>query len=196
MEARSDITPLLVRLADGDGTVLSKLTPVVYQELRRLAGHYMRRERTDHTLQTTALVHEAYLRLTEQRRANWRNRAHFFGVAAQLMRRILVDHARNRGRMKRGGENEKVSIEEAVVISPENQEEILLVDEALRKLEKLDARQSRIVELKFFGGLSTEEAAEALGTSPRTVEREWALARAWLYMQLQGSRGAASDRSV
>ncbi len=190
MDSCPDITALLTRLADGDETVLSRLTPVVYDELRRLAAHYMRRERSDHTLQTTALVHEAYLRLIEQRQANWRNRAHFFGVAAQLMRRILVDHARNRVREKRGGEQQRVSLEDAILVSPDTLEQVLVVDEALDRLEKMDSRQSRIVELKFFAGLSTEETAESLGTSPRTVEREWALARAWLHMQFQEQRGS------
>lgn len=189
MASSPEITSLLVRLSEGDRSAVSELAPVVYNELRHLAAHYMRRERPDHTLQATALVHEAYMRLVEQRQANWQNRAHFFGVAAQLMRRILVDHARSRAREKRRGEQQKISLDEVVVMSPDKLEEVLVIDQVLGRLEKRDARQSQIVELKFFGGLSTEETAEALGTSPRTVEREWALARAWLYMQLQECRG-------
>lgn len=185
----SDVTLLLARLSQGDQDAAAELMPVVYDELRRLAARYMRQERADHTLQATALVHEAYLRLIEQRHANWQNRAHFFGVAAQLMRRILVDHARGHLRVKRGGEQQKVALDDVVLVSPEKSAELLAVDEALRKLEKRDARQSRVVELRFFGGLTTEETAEVLGTSASTVEREWALAKAWLYMEWQEHHG-------
>jgi RNA polymerase sigma-70 factor (ECF subfamily) len=185
----ADVTMLLSRLAEGDKSVVPQLMPLVYDELRRLAASYMRRERPDHTLQPTALVHEAYLRLVEQRATSWKNRAHFFGVAAQLMRRILVDHARGRLRNKRGGEGQKVSLDEAFVFSPDQSAEIVDVDEALSRLEKLDPRQCRVVELRFFGGLTVDEAAEALHISPRTVEREWQFARAWLYMELKQPHG-------
>jgi RNA polymerase sigma-70 factor, ECF subfamily len=163
--------------------------PLMYDELRRLAATYMQRERTDHTLQPTALVHEAYLRLIEQRETTWKNRAHFFGVAAQLMRRILVDHARSRLRDKRGGELQKVSLDEGLVFSTDRSAELVELDGALSRLEKLDARQCRVVELRFFGGLTVDEAAEALQTSPRTVEREWNFAKAWLYLELHGEHG-------
>jgi RNA polymerase sigma-70 factor (ECF subfamily) len=185
----SEVTLLLTRMSEGDSQAASRLIPLVYEELRRIAVRYMGRERPNHTLQATALVHEAYLRLVEQRGTNWKNRAHFFGVAAQLMRRILVDHARSNIRAKRGGRQQRVSLDEAVVLSEGQSVELLAVDEALGRLGELDLRQSQIVELKFFGGLTTEEAAEALRTSPSTVEREWALARAWLYMQLQENNG-------
>jgi RNA polymerase sigma-70 factor (ECF subfamily) len=184
-----DVTTLLSRLAEGDRSVVPRLMPLMYDELRRLAATYMQRERTDHTLQPTALVHEAYLRLIEQRETTWKNRAHFFGVAAQLMRRILVDHARSRLRDKRGGELQKVSLDEGLVFSTDGSAELVELDGALSRLEKLDARQCRVVELRFFGGLTVDEAAEALQISPRTVEREWNFAKAWLYLELHGEHG-------
>src|SRR5262249_1120927 len=163
--------------------------PVVYGELRRLAGSYMRRERQDHTLQATALVHEAYLKLVEQRSVNWQSRAHFFGVAAQLMRRILIDHARGHLRQKRGGEQKKLSLDQAYIFSEQQSAELLAVDEALERLSKLDPRQARVVELRFFGGLSVEEAAEVLGVSPKTVKRDWSVAKTWLYADLKARHG-------
>jgi RNA polymerase sigma-70 factor (ECF subfamily) len=184
-----EVTLLLSALTRGDEQAGEKLVPLVYDELRRLARSYMRRERTDHTLQATALVHEAYLKLVEQRSANWQNRAHFFGVAAQLMRRILIDHARGHQRQKRGGEYEKVVLNEALVFSPEQSAELLAVDEALERLAKLDERQARVVELRFFGGLSVEEAAAVLDISPKTVKRDWSVAKAWLYADLKEHHG-------
>ena len=188
------MTLLLSRVSEGDTKAASRLMRLVYRELRQIAARYMSRERPDHTLQATALVHEAYLRLVEQRATNWKNRAHFFGVAAQLMRRILVDHARGTLTARRGGKQQHVSLDEVVVLSKDQSAEVLAVDEALERLRRLDARQSLIVELKFFGGLTTEEAAEVLRTSPSTVEREWALARAWLLMQLRDRDGHRSGQ--
>jgi RNA polymerase sigma-70 factor, ECF subfamily len=188
----SDVTVLLAELANGNKEAASKLVPLVYEEMRRLAGGYMRRERTNHTLQATALVHEAYLRLVEQR-SDWQSRAHFFGVAAQVMRNILIDHARGHLRAKRGGAKESVELDEALVFSEEKSEELLAVDEAIQKLAKFDPRQSKIVEMRFFGGLTVEETAEALGISPITVKRDWSLARAWLYGELQRQGYYARD---
>jgi RNA polymerase sigma-70 factor, ECF subfamily len=189
---RSDVTVLLAEVANGNKEAASKLVPLVYEEMRRLAGGYMRRERTNHTLQATALVHEAYLRLVEQR-SDWQSRAHFFGVAAQVMRNILIDHARGHLRAKRGGAKESVELDEALVFSEEKSEELLAVDEAIQKLAKFDPRQSKIVEMRFFGGLTVEETAEALGISPITVKRDWSLARAWLYGELQRQGYYARD---
>jgi RNA polymerase sigma factor (TIGR02999 family) len=149
----------------------------------------MRRERVDHTLQATALVHEAFLKLVEQRSVNWQSRAHFFGVAAQLMRRILIDYARGHSRQKRGGEQKKVSLDEAFVFSEQQADELLAVDDSLNLLAKIDPRQARVVELRFFGGLSVEEAAEVLGVSPKTVKRDWSVAKAWLYADLKERHG-------
>jgi RNA polymerase sigma-70 factor, ECF subfamily len=189
---RSDVTVLLAEVANGNKEAASKLVPLVYEEMRRLAGGYMRRERTNHTLQATALVHEAYLRLVEQR-SDWQSRAHFFGVAAQVMRNILIDHARGHLRAKRGGAKESVELDEALVFSEEKSEELLAVDEAIQKLAKFDPRQSKIVEMRFFGGLTVEETAAALGISPITVKRDWSLARAWLYGELQRQGYYARD---
>jgi RNA polymerase sigma factor (TIGR02999 family) len=185
----NEVTLLLSALTRGDDGAASKLIPVVYDELRRLAASYMRRERPDHTLQATALVHEAFLKLVEQRAVNWQSRAHFFGVAAQLMRRILIDHARGHLRQKRGGEHKKVSLDEAFIFSEQQSAELLAVDESLTRLSKLDARQGRVVDLRFFGGLSVEEAAEVLGISPKTVKRDWSIAKAWLYADLKERHG-------
>ncbi len=187
--ASDDVTMLLAQLSEGDQSAIPQLVPLVYDELRQLAACYMRQERPDHTLRTTGLVHEAYLRLVEQRHVNWKSRAHFFGIAAQLMRRILVDHARGHLRKKRGGEQQKIAIDETAAVSRGRSLEVLAVDEALRRLAKLDLRQNQIVELRFFGGLTTEETAEVLGVSARTVEREWTLAKAWLYTELQEGHG-------
>jgi RNA polymerase sigma-70 factor, ECF subfamily len=189
MSEHQDVTLLLSALTRGDAGAESKLIPVVYEELRRLAGSYMRRERVDHTLQATALVHEAYLKLVEQRSVNWQSRAHFFGVAAQLMRRILIDHARGHTRQKRGGEQQKISLDEAFVFSEQQADELLAVDDSLNLLAKIDPRQAKVVEMRFFGGLSVEEAAEALGISPKTVKRDWSVAKAWLYADLKERYG-------
>jgi RNA polymerase sigma-70 factor, ECF subfamily len=180
------ITQLLLAWSDGDQAALEKLTPLVHAELRRLAKGYMRGEQPGHTLQTTALINEAYLRLIDWKNVRWQSRAHFFRVAAQLMRRILVDFARSRHYAKRGGGAQKVSLDEAITIHEDRGAEIIALDDALNSLAKIDERKSRIVELRFFGGLSVEETAEALKTSQRTVEREWNLARAWLYRELRG----------
>lgn len=186
-EAPIGITQLLDDWSDGDRAALEKLLPIVYGELRRLARRELRRERPGHTLQPTALVHELYVRLVEQKRASWENRAQFFGVAAQLMRRILVDHARAHVAAKRGGVSPRLSLDEvpdAVDIGLAPAFEILAVDRALTRLAELDAEQARIVELRFFSGLSVEETAHVLGRSPRTIKREWRLAKAWLYQRL------------
>jgi RNA polymerase sigma-70 factor, ECF subfamily len=182
--SHSEVTILLAEVTKGNQDAIPKLVPLVYDEMRRLAGRYMRRERTNHTLQATALVHEAYLKMVEQR-SDWRSRAHFFGVAAQVMRHVLIDHARGHTRMKRGGAKEAMALDEALVFSPEKSEELLAVDEALERLAKLDPRQAKVVEMRFFGGLTVEETAEALGISPITVKRDWSLARAWLYGDLE-----------
>jgi RNA polymerase sigma factor (TIGR02999 family) len=189
MSEPQEVTLLLSALKRGDDAAVSKLMPLIYDELRRLAASYMRRERADHTLQATALVHEAYLKLVEQRSVDWQSRAHFFGVAAQLMRRILVDHARGHTRQKRGGEQQKVSLDEAFVFSERQADEIVAVDDSLNVLSKIDPRQARVVELRFFGGLSVEEAADVLGVSPKTVKREWSVAKAWLYADLKERHG-------
>jgi RNA polymerase sigma factor (TIGR02999 family) len=189
MSEPQEVTLLLTALKRGDEGAASRLMPLIYDELRRLAASYMRRERADHTLQATALVHEAYLKLVEQRSVDWQSRAHFFGVAAQLMRRILVDHARGHSRQKRGGEQQKVSLDEAFVFSERQADEIVAVDDSLNVLSRIDPRQARVVELRFFGGLSVEEAADVLGISPKTVKREWSVAKAWLYADLKERHG-------
>ncbi|MGA9527323.1 MAG: sigma-70 family RNA polymerase sigma factor [Terriglobales bacterium] len=189
MTESQDVTLLLSALTRGDDDAAGKLIPVVYSELRRLAGSYMRRERGDHTLQATALVHEAYLKLVEQRSVNWQSRAHFFGVAAQLMRRILIDYARGHTREKRGGEQKKLSLDEAFIFAEQQADELLAVDDSLNQLAKIDPRQARVVELRFFGGLSVEESAEVLGISPKTVKRDWSIAKAWLYADLKERYG-------
>lgn len=186
-----EITELLVAWGNGDEAALEKLTPLVYQELRRLAGGYLKRERPDHTLQTTALVHEAYLRLIDWKNVKWQNRAHFFGISAQLMRRILVDFARSRQFAKRGGKERHVSLEEASVVAPGRPVDIVALDDALKALWDLDQRQSRVVELRFFGGLSIAETAEVLKVSEGTVRRDWSVAQAWLHREL--SSGGRDD---
>ena len=175
-----EVTRLLVAWGNGDQAALDELIPLVYDELRRLARRYMRRESQDHTLQTSALVNEAYLRLVDQKSVQWQNRAHFFGVAAQMMRRILVDHARSRLRAKRGGGAQMVSLADEAVMYQEVAE-VIALDDALNNLAELDPRKSQIVEMKFFGGLTNEEAAEVLKVTTRTVEREWRKAKAWLH---------------
>lgn len=179
-----EVTQLLLAWSDGDQTAFEKLTPLVYAELHRLARGYMQRENPGHLLQTTALVNEAYLRLVDWQDLRWQNRAHFFAIAAQLMRRILVDFARSRHRAKRGGAARQVEFEEAAVVSTERDADFIALDDALESLAAIDSRKSRIVELRFFGGLSVEETAEVLELSPRTVMREWNLARAWLHREL------------
>ena len=188
----SDVTVLLNKLASGDQEAAAKLVPLVYDELRRMAVRHLRHERPDHTLQATALVHEAYLKLADQRNAKWQNRAQFFAIASQVMRRILVDYARAHQRMRRGGKQQKLALDEVVLVSPERTGEVLAVNESLSRLEKLDPRQGRIVELRYFGGLKIEEIAEVIGVASRTVTRELNVAKAWLYGDLmQGDTGAA-----
>jgi RNA polymerase sigma factor (TIGR02999 family) len=189
-----DVTILLKKLTAGDNDASSELMAAVYNELRRLAASYMRRERPDHTLQATALVHEAYLKLVNQRTVDWQNRAHFYGVAAQLMRRILVDHARGRLRDKRGGGQKMVSLDEPLLADERQAGALLELDEALQRLAKLDPRQSRVVELRFFGGLTVEETAEVMGVSPKTVKRDWAVARAWLYGNVKADNADHATR--
>ena|SRR2546421_33442 len=179
-----EVTKLLVAWGNGDESALNKLMPVVYKELRRLAHQYLQKERAGHTLQTTDLVHEAYLRLVDQERVKWQNRAHFFGVAAQLMRRILVDQARRRGRLKRGGGSVMVSLDEGAVVSRRSDLDVIAVDEALTRLAEFDQRKARIVELRFFGGLSVDETADFIKTSSVTVMRDWKMAKAWLHREL------------
>jgi len=191
-----EVTNLLIELKNGNREAESRLMPLVYGELRRLAGLYMRGERPGHTLQATALVHEAYLRLVGYEDVDWQNRAHFFGVAANLMRRILVDHARAKQAKKRGGGDQKVSLDQAVLVRPEAPEQFLALDEALERLAKRDPRQARIVELRYFGGLSEEETAEVLQISVRTVKRDWSVARAWLYQQLNPQPARDKSRVV
>jgi RNA polymerase sigma factor (TIGR02999 family) len=189
-----DITQILQEVSGGNREAPARLMPLVYDELRRLADHYLRRERPDHTLQPTALVHEAYLKLVDQTRVDWQNRAHFFGVAAQLMRRILVDHARRHQAEKRGGFQQKLTLDEAVDYSQTRDVDLVKLDDALTALAKFDARQSRIVELRFFGGLTIEETAEALGISPATVKVDWSMAKAWLRREIGG--GGDTDEDV
>jgi RNA polymerase sigma factor (TIGR02999 family) len=184
-----DVTALLVEVANGNQAAQEKLVPLVYDQLKRLARRYMRRERAGHTLQTTALVHEAYLKLVGQHSPHWQSRDQFYGTAAQLMRRILIDHARRHLREKRGGTQVILPLEEALAFTPEHSEDLLKLDEALDRLSKLDPRQGRIVELRFFGGLSVEETSRFLNVSPITVKRDWAVARVWLYGELRPDTG-------
>lgn len=181
----NEITERLIAWGAGDRAALDQLLPAVYQELRRIAGNYLRQENPGHTLQPTALVHEAWLRLIDQTRVNWRNRAQFFGVAAQLMRRILVDHAKTKHREKRGGDAVKLSLDDAINLSSERAAELLALDDGLDELTRVDERKSRVVELRYFGGFSVEETAQILGVSPETVMRDWKLAKAWLYQQIR-----------
>ena len=178
------VTQLLVDWSHGDQSALDQLMPLVYDELRRLAHRHMARERGQHTLQTTALVNEAYLRLVEQKDVHWQNRAHFFAIAAQMMRRILIDYARKRGYAKRGGGAPHVPLDEAAVLSEERAADLIALDEALNSLAALDEQQCRVVELRFFGGLTIEETAAVLGLSVDKVKREWSTAKAWLAKQM------------
>ena len=185
--APAEVTRLLQAWSDGDVAALEQLTPLVYEELRRIAARYLARERPGHTLQTSALINEAYLRLVDARCLRWQNRAHFFAVSARVMRRILVDFARARQNLKRGGGACPVSLDEAMVAAPERGTDLLALNEALERLAVLSPRQSRVVELRYFGGLTEEEMAEVLSVSPRTVRNDWALARAWLFRELTRS---------
>jgi RNA polymerase sigma factor (TIGR02999 family) len=193
MAKRQDITRLIVDIRQGNASASDELFRRVYTELRRIAGRQMRNERPGHTLQPTALVHEAYMRLIAQRHLPGENRAHFFGVAANVMRRILIDHARGRHANKRGGRDVKVPLEDASAVASENPEGLLEVDRALEQLAARDPRQARIIELRFFGGLSVEETAEALGVNARTIDRDWKAARDWLRRHLSG---AAEDAAT
>lgn len=191
-EEAGAVTQLLVDWSNGDQNALEQLTPLVYDELRRLAGRYLRKERPDHTLQSTELVHEAYMRMVDQRKVRWQNRAHFFAIAAQMIRRILVDHARNRQALKRGAAQYKIPLEDIdAAAAPRNDIDLVALDEALEGLAALDPQQSRIVELRFFTGLSVDETAEALRVSPATVKRDWTTAKAWLFREMSGR--AAND---
>jgi RNA polymerase sigma factor (TIGR02999 family) len=194
METSGEVTRLLQDWSDGRREALDKLLPLVYEELRRLAHSYLTRERPDHTLQTTALVHEAYLKLIDQRSVDWQNHGQFFAISAQAMRRILLDSARRRMSAKRGSGGTKLSLDEAATVSADAANESLLaLDSALQELEKLDAEQSKIVELRYFAGLTIEETAEVLKTSPATVKREWTMARAWLYQAMSGPHESLAE---
>jgi RNA polymerase sigma factor (TIGR02999 family) len=187
MPQPEEVTILLKAMTSGDENAPEKLLPIIYNDLRRLAGAYLSNERKDHTLQPTALVHEAYIRLVDWENVSWQNRAHFFAVAAQVMRRILVDHARGKKAEKRGGFGQLLSLDEAVSFQEKKDVDLVALDDALNELEKSDARQAKIVELRFFGGLTIEETAEALRISPATVKNEWAFAKAWLRVELTKS---------
>lgn len=182
-----DVTILLGKINDGDSSAPEELLPVVYDELRKLAAGYLKNERPDHTLQATALVHEAYIRLVDWEKVSWQSRAHFFSVAAQVMRNILVDHARRKKAEMHGGNLQKLALDEAISFSQAREVDLVDLDDALQELAKLDARQSKIVELRFFAGLTIEETAHALGVSTMTVSRDWNFAKAWLYRRLNNS---------
>jgi len=185
MTSDADITALLVDWNNGDKSAIDRLLPLVERELHRLAHSYMRREDPDHTLQTTALINETYLRLIDQRKVRWQNRAHFFGIAAQIMRRILLNYARDQNRMKRGGRTIHVSLSEAMVMPAEKDRELIALNDALTRLEAIDERKSKVVELRYFGGLTVPEVAEVLKVSEITVMRDWAFAKAWLSREMQ-----------
>ena len=190
----TDVTRVLSAVEEGDPRAAERLLPLVYDELRRLAHSYLRHERPDHTLQTTALVHEAYLKLIDQRSVNWQNRAHFFAISAQAMRRILLDNARRHTAAKRGGGGQKVSLDEVATLTGDAANESLIeLDKALQRLATIDPEQSRIVELRYFGGLTIEETAEVLKTSASSVQRDWTIARAWLYNAITGSSDPADS---
>jgi len=184
---KHEITQLLDKWSSGNQSALDELYPLVYDELHRLASRYMSRERKGHTLQTTALINEAYVRLVDQRNVHWANRSHFFAISAQIMRRILIDHARSHAYAKRGGGQQKVSLDETATLQVARAAALISLDDALQSLAEIDQRRSQVVELRYFGGLSNEEIAQALGISPNTVTRDWNMARAWLYQQLAGS---------
>jgi len=187
--ASIDVTEILQDW-NGSNDAPARLMPFVYDELRRLAASYLRRERSDHTLQPTALVHEAYMRLVDQSRVQWQNRAHFYSIAAQMMRRILIDHARAHASDKRGGHERRLSLDEAAILPQERAADLIALDDALKQLAATDERKSRVVELRFFGGLSVKETAEVLGVHPATVERDWTVAKAWLYRELSAGNTA------
>ena len=187
-----NVTELLRAWTAGEKAALDQLIPVVYDELRRQASRYLRRELPGHTLQTTGLVNEAYLRLVDQKNVQWQNRAHFFGISAQLMRRILVDHARAKHRAKRGGADLRVTLDEATAVARTREIDLLALDEALNRLAKIDPQQSRVVELRFFSGLNVEETAEVLGVSAATVKRDWSVAKAWLHREISGDEQSES----
>lgn len=193
MSPSNDVTRLLRDWKQGDDAALEQLTPLVYQELHRLADSYLRRERPGHTLQPTALVHEAYMRLIGQSHPEWQSRAHFYGVAARLMRQILVDHARSHRAAKRGGGDRKLSLEDVTLFSAERSAELVALDDALNELTKVDPRKSQAVELRFFGGLTAEEIGEALGISVATVGRELRMAEAWLYREMNRTQAAQAE---
>lgn len=188
MTSDADITALLVDWNNGDKSAIGRLLPLVERELHRLAHSYMRREDPDHTLQTTALINETYLRLIDQRKVQWQNRAHFFGIAAQIMRRILLNYARDQNRMKRGGRTIHVSLSEAMVMSEKKDGELITLNDALTKLEAIDERKGKVVELRYFGGLTVPEVAEVLKVSEITVMRDWKFAKAWLLREMQNGQ--------
>jgi RNA polymerase sigma factor (TIGR02999 family) len=188
----TSVTLLLKRCSAGDQNALGELVPLIYDELHRLAASFLRRERPDHTLQTTALVHEAYLRMVDQHNTHWKERGHFFTVAAEMMRRILIDHARRHKAVKRGGPLTKVSLDEATIFTPEQSQNLLLLDGLLTRLAVIDPQEARIIELRFFGGLSVEETADVMDISPTTVKREWSIARKWLAREMHKTNVEAS----
>jgi RNA polymerase sigma-70 factor (ECF subfamily) len=190
MASQQEITQLLSELSGGEEGALDRLLPLVEGELRRIAARHMRRENPNHTLQTTALVNDAFLKLVGQREVRWQNRAHFFALSSQVMRRILLDHARGRARAKRGGDLDRVGLREAETVSRERSEELIALDDALNRLAEFDPLKSRIVEMRHFGGLTVEEAAEVLGVAPVTVMRHWSLAKAWLRRELRGGKNS------
>ena len=187
LPTQAQITDLLIAWGDGDQAALERLFPLVYDELRRVAAFYLRRERSDHTLQPTALVNEVYLRLFDQRRVGWQSRAQFFGVAAQMMRRILVSHARSRHAAKRGGSVQRITLQDELAVTDQRDVNLLALDDALSKLETIDPEKSKLVELRFFSGLTVPETAEVMSISPRTVDRQWQTAKAWLYREIARS---------
>ncbi|MBC7771354.1 MAG: sigma-70 family RNA polymerase sigma factor [Pyrinomonadaceae bacterium] len=194
MSTDADITQLLKQASCGEQRAVDVLLPVVYDELRRIAERSLRRERVDHTLQTTALVHEAYLKMVDQREVEWKNRAHFFAIAAQAMRRILVNHAKGVNRIKRGGNRSRIELDDAAAVTPDRDIDLVALDEAMTRLEQFDPRKSKLVELRFFGGMSIEEVAEVLQIAPATAKRDWAFAKAWLLREVtKGDFGPESN---
>jgi RNA polymerase sigma factor (TIGR02999 family) len=184
-QVSENVTQLLIDLSNGDRNAVDLLLPVIYDELRKLAANYLRRERPDHTLQPTALVHEAYIRLVDQTRVNWQNRAHFFGVAAQIMRRLLVDHARRHNAEKRGQDFQKITLDENIDRAVERSTMLIALDDALHALAEFDEQKARVVELRYFGGLSIEETADVMGVTPTTIKRHWRFAKAWLHGEME-----------
>jgi RNA polymerase sigma factor (TIGR02999 family) len=193
MGPRHEVTTLLADWSNGNEAARDELIPLVYEELRRLAGHHMARERSGHSLQATALVNEAYLRLVDQRQVRWQGRAHFFALASRMMRRVLVDHARSRHYAKRGGAARRVELDEAMIVSEDKAPDVVVLDDALTRLAAIDLRKSQVVELRYFGGLSVEEIAEVLKISEVTVRRDWSTAKAWLYRAIGGASKASAN---